>query len=151
MDPKLLKIGGYGAIIYAVSTGFFYAYLAWRWPMVERQDAEAVLKEVGAHPAEWQFFWWSAIILSFSLMPTFPALVQALWKDAQAYAIIALFFGFIAIILGTLGPLRHATITPTLASLYGGASSEEIRGVVGVIYKTQEAYGQGLFCLFGST
>jgi len=72
-------------------------------------------------------------------------LVQALWKDAQAYAIIALFFGFIAIILGTLGPLRHATITPTLASLYGGASSEEIRGLVGVIYKTQEAYGQGLF------
>ncbi len=151
MDPKLLEIGGYGAIIYAVSTGLFYAYLAWRWPMVERQDAGAVLKEVGARLTEWQFFWWCAIVLSFSLIPTFPALVQALWRDAQAYAIIALFFGFFAIILGTLGPLRHATVTPTLANLYNSAGNEEIKGVVNVVYRAQEAYGQGLFCLFGST
>lgn len=151
MDPKLIKIGGYGAIIYAVSTAAFYAYLNWRWPMVERQDSEAVLKVVGAHLTEWQTFWWCGIILSFSLIPTFPALVQALWKDAQAYALIALFFGFIAIILGTVGPLRHATVTPTLASLYAGAGNEAIRDVVNVVYRAQEAYGQGLFCLFGST
>ncbi len=150
MDPKLLIIGGYGAIIYSLSTGIFYAYLARRWPMVGKQDAEAILKEVGAHPTQWQFFWWSAIILSFSLIPTFPALVQALWKDAQAYATIALFFGLIAIILGTLGPLRHATVTPTLAHLYNDGP-EGIKGMVSVVYKAQEAYGEGLFCLFGST
>lgn len=151
MDPELLKIGGYGALIYALSTGFFYAYLAWRWPMAGRQDAAALLKEVAAHPTQWQLFWWCAIILSFSLIPTFPALMHALWKDAQAYATIALFFGFMAIILGTLGPLRHATVTPTLASLYSSGENAVMKDVVGVVYKAQEAYGQGLFCLFGST
>ncbi|MHC4197845.1 MAG: DUF4386 family protein [Planctomycetota bacterium] len=151
MDATLLTIGGYGGLTYAVSTGLSYAYLAWRWPVVDKQEAGAVLKCVGERRAEWQFFWWCAIILSFSLIPTFPALVYALWRDAQAYAVIALFFGLIAIILGTLGPLRHATVTPTLASLYDTADSEEMKGVVTIVYKAQEAYGQGLFCLFGST
>ncbi|MFN3467349.1 MAG: hypothetical protein ACK4WF_06570, partial [Candidatus Brocadiales bacterium] len=78
MDPKLLKLGGWGAIAYAASTAFFYAYLQYRWPMVEKQEAEAVLKTVGQDTARWQAFWWSGIILSFSLIPTFPALCQAL-------------------------------------------------------------------------
>lgn len=151
MDPKLLKIGGIGAIIYAVSTACFYWYLAWRWPMVGRQEAEAVLKEVAGHPKEWLVFWWAGIILSFSLIPTFPAVFQALWKEAGAYAATAVFFAFVAIILGTLSPLRHASITPTLAGLYSKADNEGARQAITLIYKAQEAYGQGLFCVFGTT
>ncbi len=151
MDPKLLKLGGWGALVYAVSTAFFYAYLWRRWPMVERQEAEAVLKTVGQDRARWQSFWWLGIILSFSLIPTFPALCQVLLRTEPAYAYVALLFGLIAVILGTLGPLRHATITPTLAELYANTSDKGIKQTVVLIYKAQEAYGQGLFCLFGST
>jgi hypothetical protein len=157
MDPKLLKLGGWGALVYATSTAFFYAYLQWRWPMVERaagplpSQTEAVLKAVGQNIAWWQAFWWLGIILSFSLIPTFPALCQALLRIEPAYAYIALLFGLIAVILGTLGPLRHATITPTLAELYTKTSEEGARQTIALIYRAQEAYGQGLFCLFGST
>ncbi len=151
MDPKLLKLGGWGAIIYAASTAFFYAYLQWRWPWVEKQEAEAVLRAVGQNTAWWQAFWWMGIILSFSLIPVFPALCQVLLRIEPAYAYIALFFGFVAVILGTLAPLRHATITPTLAELYTRTTEEGTRQTIALIYKAQEAYGQGLFCLFGST
>ncbi|HHT9155484.1 MAG TPA: DUF4386 family protein, partial [Candidatus Tripitaka sp. YC43] len=136
---------------YAASTAFFYAYLWWRWPMVERQEAEAVLKTVGQDRTRWQTFWWLGVILSFSLIPTFPALCQVLLRTEPAYAYVALLFGLIAIILGTLGPLRHATITPTLAELYTNTSDKGVKQAIVLIYKAQEAYGQGLFCLFGST
>ena len=119
--------------------------------MVERQEAEAVLKTVGQDRARWQTFWWLGIILSFSLIPTFPALCQVLLRTEPAYEYVALLFGLIAVILGTLGPLRHATITPTLAELYANTSDKGIKQTVVLIYKAQEAYGQGLFCLFGST
>lgn len=151
MDPKLLKIGGTGALVYAIATAFFYTYLAWRWPMVGRQETESVLKEVGQHPREWLVFWWAGLMVSFSLIPVFPALFQALWKTAGAYASIALFFAFIAIILGTLSPLRHAAVTPTLADLYQRATDDGARQTIALIYKAQEAYGQGLFCVFGTT
>lgn len=151
MDLKLLKLGGWGAIIYATSTAFFYAYLYWRWPMMGRQEAEPILKAVGQSIAWWQVFWWSGIFVSFSLIPTFPALCQALLKSEPAYAYIALFFAFIATILGTLSPIRHATITPTLAELYGKTSDEGLKQTIALIYRAQEAYGQGLFCVYGST
>ena len=151
MDPKLLKLGGWGALVYAASTAFFYAYLQRRWPMVEKQEAEAVLKTVGQNTARWRAFWWLGIILSFSLIPTFPALCQVLLRTEPAYAYVALFFGLIAVIMGTLGPLRHATITPTLAELYTKSPEEGVRRTLVLIYTAQEAYGQGLFCLFGST
>jgi hypothetical protein len=151
MDPKLLKIGGWGAITYATFTAFFYAYLYWRWPVVGRTEAEAVLKAVGQNIALWQAFWWTGIFVSFALIPTFPALCHALAKDQPAYAYIAIFFALIAIILGTLSPIRHAVITPTLAELYNKTADEGVKQTLVLLYKAQEAYGQGLFCVYGST
>ncbi len=90
-------------------------------------------------------------MLSFSLLPTFPALCQVLLRSDPAYAYTAVFFAFIAIILGTLSPIRHATLTPTLAELYARATEESTRQVITLIYRAQESYNQGIFCVYGTT
>lgn len=138
-------------MIYAPAILIFYTYCAFRWPAVSFQQADAALKEVNKHLIEWQAFWWLEVIFSLFLIPAFPALFQALSKHAEALAAIAVFFGITAIIFGLLGPLRHATVTPVLARLYGESPSEIMR-LSGVShYLSNEAYGEGLFCLFGTT
>lgn len=138
-------------MVYAPAILICYLYCAFRWPAVSFQQAEAALKDVSEHILEWQIFWWVEVLFSLSLIPAFPALFYALSKHAGSWAAVAVFFGITAIIFGLLGPLRHATVTPVLAKLYT-ESPNEIMKLSGVShYLANEAYGEGLFCLFGTT
>ena len=147
---NLYAVGGISAITYAIITLLLYVYLWTRWGILRSGDANQILTMVNRKPGEWTLLWWGITIIPYALIPVFLAVLKSLWKNEAAIDSMAFMAGMIALILGIIGPLRSATITETLARIFA-TGNEAQRTAAQVVYKAGEAYGKGLFCLFGAT
>lgn len=150
MRVNILAIGGISAFGYSIITLSLYILLWTRWNVINGGDPGQILLMVNKRHGEWSALWWGITIIPYAIIPTFLAVLHALWKDDAALSSMAFMAGVIALILGIIGPLRSATVTGTLADIY--ASGNEMQKVaVQVAYRSGESYGKGLFCLFGAT
>jgi len=147
---NLIAVGGGSAILYAAVTLALYVFLWARWGILTGGEANRVLTMVSQRLGEWTALWWGITLIPLALIPTFLAVLKTLWKGEEALAGMAFMAGLVALILGIIGPLRSATTTATLARIYVTGSEVE-RAAALVVYRAEETYGQGLFCLFGAT
>lgn len=150
MKINLYTTGGFSAILYASVTFISYVYLWTRWSIVGKEDVYQILKMINKHPAEWTILWWCITIIPFAILPTFLAILHALWRVEPAISSLAFLAGMTAFILGVIGPLRNVTVTNILAEIYTkGNEMEKVAAVV--MFKSGESYGRSLFCVFGAT
>ena len=150
MRVNILAIGGISAFGYSIITLSLYILLCTRWNVINGGDPGQILLMVNKRHGEWSALWWGITIIPYAIIPTFLAVLYALWKEDAELSSMAFMAGVIALVLGIIGPLRSATVTETLADIY--ANGNEMQKVAAqVAYRSGESYGKGLFCLFGAT
>ncbi|MGQ3684317.1 MAG: hypothetical protein ACUBOA_04780 [Candidatus Loosdrechtia sp.] len=151
MRLNIYAIGGISSLVYAAITLFFYTYLCFRFGSTLRSgQASQILLLIDRKSVEWSVVWWAITIIPLAFIPIFLAVLKGLWKDEAALASIAFMAGTVALILGILGPLRVIAVSEVLVRIFA-TGNEMQRAAADVIYRIEEAYGRGMYCVFGAT
>lgn len=148
---NIYTIGGISSLVYATITLFFYMYLWFRFgDTLKSGQASQILMMIDRKSIGWPIVWWAITIIPLAFIPIFLAVLKGLWKDEAALASIAFMAGTVALILGILGPLRVIAISEVLAKVFV-TGNEMQRAAADVIYRVEEAYAKGMYCVFGAT
>jgi hypothetical protein len=148
---NIYTIGGISSLMYAAITLFFYMYLWFRFGgILKSGQVGQILVMIDRKSIEWPVVWWAITIIPLAFIPIFLAVLKGLWKDEAILASIAFMAGSVALILGILGPLRVIVVSEVLAKVFV-TGNEMQRTAADVIYRVEEAYGKGMYCVFGAT
>lgn len=147
----LYSIGGISSLVYAAITFSFYMYLWFRFGSVLKSgQTNQILTMINQKSVEWSVVWWGITIIPHAFIPLFLAVLKGLWKDESTLASLGFMAGIVALVLGILSPLRCIAISGILAKTFV-SGSEMQRTAADVIYRVEEAYGKGMYCVFGAT
>lgn len=148
---NIYTIGGISSFIYAAITFFFYMYLWLRFGSVLKSGQSGqILTMIDQRSIEWPVVWWALTIIPHAFIPIFLSVLKGLWREEPALASMAFMAGIVALVLGILGPLRCVVISGVLAKLFVNGSDMQ-KATADALYKIEEAYGKGMYCLFGAT
>lgn len=151
MKTNIYTIGGISSLIYVAITFSFYMYLWIRFGSVLKiGQVNQILPMINRNSIEWPVVWWAVTIIPHAFIPLFLAVLKGLWKDEGTLASMAFMAGIVALILGILSPLRCIAISEVLARVFI-TGNEMQRAACEVIYKIEESYGKGMYCVFGAT
>ncbi len=151
MKANIYTIGGISSLIYVAITFSFYMYLWFRFGSVLKTgQVNQILPMIDRNSIEWPAVWWAVTIIPHAFIPLFLAVLKGLWKDEGTLASMAFMAGIVALILGILSPLRCIAISEVLARIFV-TGNEMQRAASEVIYKIEESYGKGMYCVFGAT
>lgn len=151
MKTNIYTIGGISSFVYVSVTFLSYMYLWIRFGSVLRNgQVNQILPMIDRNSIEWPIVWWTITIIPHAFIPLFLAVLRGLWKDEATLASMALMAGIVALILGILSPLRCIAISEVLARIFV-TGNEMQKAASEVIYKIEESYGKGMYCVFGAT
>ncbi|GJQ45131.1 MAG: hypothetical protein AMXMBFR17_28060 [Candidatus Jettenia caeni] len=147
----LYTIGSISSFLYAAITLSSYMYLWFRFGSAIKSDQPSqILTMIDQRSVEWPIVWWIITIIPHAFIPLFLAVLKGLWKDEPTLASLGFMAGIVALILGILSPLRCIAISGVLAKIFV-SGSEMQRAAADVIYRVEEAYSKGMYCVFGAT
>lgn len=151
MKTNIYTIGGISSLIYVAITFSFYMYLWVRFGSVLKTgQVSQILPMIDRNSIEWPVVWWAITIIPHAFIPLFLAVLKGLWKDERTLASMAFMAGIVALILGILSPLRCIATSEILARIFV-TGNEMQKAASEVIYKIEESYGKGMYCVFGAT
>lgn len=147
----MYKLAGKFAMFYSVATLIFYASVYFFWPEIRLNEPATLFYKLENYRIWWQILWWGNIFVSLTLLPLFYVLFRIFAPKNELLAAMTLFLALIAVIFGLLGPLQQATVISNISYLYTNTNDYMARTNLVNQYLITKAYGEGLFCLFGST
>lgn len=122
------------AIVFLLTLGYVFGFLFSLGLTEEMLDTPAALLPwVAAHAGAYTGLYWIFLLSVLALFPVPLALYELVKADRPHLARLACATGMAGVILGTLGPLVNAGITPILAHAYAGGPTQADQATLRVL------------------